>query len=82
MVVRAAAILACSETLEHREKAYRSATSAFELYGAAALPLDQAARVVLARLGNFPALLTRDQISNSLQNLPVLLAAEELEVYM
>lgn len=79
-VVQAAAILACSASPEHREKAYRTATSAFELYGASTLPLDQAARVVLARLGNFPALLTREPISSSLPDLPVSLATEELEV--
>lgn len=78
--IRASAILACSVRPEHRDKAYRVATSAFELYGAEQLPLDQAVRVVLARLGNFPALQTRQQIAAAGGDLPISLAAEELAV--
>lgn len=76
--VQASAILACSENATHRLKAYRCATSAFDLYGHEALPLDQAARVVLARLGNFPAFGTRRPIAEARESLPLRLAAEEL----
>lgn len=76
--VRAAAILACSDNEAHRRAAYRIVTSAYELQGASELPLDQAVRVVLARLGNFPALLTRSQINNARADLPTPLLAEEI----
>ena len=79
-VVQAAAILACSKNPEHREKAYRSATSAFDLYGATEFPLDQATRVVLARLENFPAMHTRAAILDALPGLPASLITEELVV--
>lgn len=79
-VIQAAAILACSKTSEHREQAFRSATSAFELYGAAELPLDQATRVVLARLGNFPSMATRAAIERAGSTLPTSLIGEELVV--
>ena len=76
--VQASAILACSENATHRLKAYRCATSAFDLYGHEALPLDQATRVVLARLGNFPAFGTRRPIAQARELMPLRLAAEEL----
>jgi len=76
--VEASAILACSENATHRLKAYRCATSAFDLYGHRALPLDQATRVVLARLGNFPAFDTRQPIAKARETMPLRLAAEEL----
>jgi superfamily II DNA or RNA helicase len=79
-VIRAAAILACSSRLDHREKAYRSATSVFEMYGAKILPFDQATRVVLGRLGNFPAMLTRPPIKSALAEMPLSLIAEEVSV--
>lgn len=79
-VVQASAILACSTIPDHREQAYRSMTSAFDLYGASELPLDQAARVVLARLGNFPAMATRSLIREAMPNLPASLITEELVV--
>src|SRR3546814_14627104 len=79
-VVRASAILACSAESMHREKDYRSATSAFELYGADVLPLAQAARVVLARRGNFPAMPTREAIQTAQSNLPARLLVEALIV--
>lgn len=77
-IVRAAAILACSSSSLHREKAYSSATSAFELYGIRDLPLDQATRVVLARLGNYPAMLTREAVREARDALPLRLMTEEL----
>jgi hypothetical protein len=77
-VVRASAILACSTNSFHREKAYSAATSAFELYGADELPLDQATRVVLARLGNFPAILTRKAIEEAQPFMPLRLVTEEI----
>lgn len=76
--VRAAAILACSNHRHHREKAYAVATSAFELFGAEALPLDQATRVVLTRLGNYPAMLTRLAVEDARDDLPMRLMTEEL----
>jgi len=78
--VQASAILACSKKATHRLKAYRCATSAFDLYGHEALPLDQATRVVLARLGNFPAFATRKPIAEAREVMPLRLAAEELVV--
>lgn len=77
-VVRASAILACSSNRDHREKAYRAATSAFEIYGDEQLPLDQATRVVLARLGNFPAILTRASIAGARASMPLRLVSEEM----
>lgn len=79
-VIRAAAILACSDDSTHRQQAFRSATSAFELFGADELPLDQAIRVVLARLGNFPAMGTRIAIEKARAQLPAPLFGEELIV--
>jgi hypothetical protein len=79
-VIQASAILACSAKRAHRGRAYRAATSAYELFGATELPLHSAARVVLARLGNFPALLTRPEIKGALGDLPTALAAEEIAV--
>ncbi|WP_454020423.1 DEAD/DEAH box helicase [Azospirillum sp. Marseille-Q6669] len=79
-IVQASAILACSKVPAHREQAYRSMTSAFDLYGASELPLDQAARVVLARLVNFPAMATRPSIRDALVNLPASLITEEFVV--
>ena len=79
-IVQASAILACSNTMEHRELAYRCATSAYDLYGVAELPLDQATRVVLARLSNFPAMATRRPIQDALAAMPPSLIAEELVV--
>lgn len=76
--VRAAAILACSDHRHHREKAYSVATSAFELFGTAELPLDQATRVILTRLGNFPAMLTRSAVEQARDDLPMRLMTEEL----
>ena len=77
-VVRASAILACSQHSEHRERAYRAATSAFELFGNRQLPLDQATRVVFARLGNFPAMLTRSAVADAREYMPLRLVTEEL----
>ncbi|WP_295226039.1 DEAD/DEAH box helicase [uncultured Brevundimonas sp.] len=77
-VMRAAAILACSNNSEHRQQAFRSATSAFELFGTEGLPFDQATRVVLARLGNFPSMGTRAAIEHARTDLPPPLVGEEL----
>jgi len=77
-VVRAAAILACSKSRVHREKAYHSVTSAFELFGTENLPLDQATRVVLTRLGNYPAMFTRKPVREAGNALPLRLMTEEL----
>lgn len=79
-VVQAAAILAGSKDPAHRASAFRCATAVFDLYGAQAVPLDQATRVVLARLGNFPAMQTRASIRDALPALPPSLIAEELFV--
>jgi DEAD/DEAH box helicase len=77
-LIRAAAILACSDSQEHRKAAFRAATSTYELFGTTALPLDQALRVVLGRLGNFPSFGTRNEISEAKASLPLILAAEEI----
>jgi hypothetical protein len=57
-VIRAAAILACSDQPSLGETAFRVATCVYELVGSAELPMDPALRVVLSRLGNFPSLAT------------------------
>lgn len=76
--MQAAAVLSCSSVADHRFAAYRVATSTFELYGAATLPFDQALRVVLTRLGNFPALRTNELVSKAGPDLPWSFHAEEL----
>ncbi len=77
-LVEAAAILACSETPLHRRLAHRLVTSAFELHGISMLPLNQAVRVVLTRLGNFPAFATRDAVRDAQPLLPLGLLTEEI----
>jgi superfamily II DNA/RNA helicase len=76
-LMRAAAILACSTDQEHRKVAFRVATCAYELFGSQSLPLDQALRVVLARLGNFPSFATRSEVGAAGALLPLALATEE-----
>jgi hypothetical protein len=77
-LMQAAAVLACSNDPEHRRQAYRSATAAYEVVGCRAVPMHQALRVVLTRLGNFPALGTREDVGSAGKNLPLDLVVEEL----
>ena len=77
-LIKAAAILACSNEQQHRKAAFRAATCAYELHGAAAVPMDQAVRVVLARLGNFASFATRTDIATAQSSLPLALASEEI----
>lgn len=77
-LIRAAAILACSSDQLHRRAAFRAATCAYELFGASTLPLDQALRVVLTRLGNFPSFSTRAEVVEAQASLPLVLATEEI----
>lgn len=77
-LMRAAAILACSDVQQHRRTAFRVATSAYEMFGTEILPLDQALRVILARLGNFPSFGTRDLVNKAQLYLPLTLATEEI----
>lgn len=77
-LMRAAAVLACSSDPEHRRQAYRSATTAYEVVGSEVLPMQQALRVVLSRLGNFPALGTRGDVRDAGGDLPLDLVVEEL----
>jgi hypothetical protein len=77
-LMRSAAILACSTSEEHRRAAFRVATCAYELFGASQVPLDQALRVVLTRLGNFPSIGTRKDVEDSNASLPFSLIAEEI----
>ena len=77
-LMQAAAILACSEIQQHRRTAFRIATCAYELFGTESLPLDQALRVVLCRLGNFPSFGTRETVNQAQVFLPLTLAAEEI----
>lgn len=77
-LMQAAAILACSTDPVHRRQAYRSATMTYEVVGAKTLPMQQALRVVLARLGNFPALETREDVGRAAEDLPLDLAIEEM----
>ncbi|QXH95911.1 DEAD/DEAH box helicase [Pseudomonas ogarae] len=74
---QAAAILACSDNPIHRRSAFRVATSAYDLFGSKHLPLEQALRVVLTRLDNFPSTLTRNQVSEAAKFFPISLASEE-----
>lgn len=77
-LMQASAILACSTDPVHRRQAYRSATMTYEVVGAKTLPMQQALRVVLARLGNFPALETREDVGRAAADLPLDLAIEEM----
>lgn len=77
-LMQASAILACSTNPLHRRQAYRSATMIYEVVGAKTLPMQQALRVVLARLGNFPALETRGDVDRAASDLPLDLAIEEM----
>lgn len=77
-LIQAAAILACSANVEHRRSAFRVATCLYELCGTPDLPLDQGLRVVLARLGNFAAFGTREDVNSALSRLPMALAIEEV----
>ncbi|NEY92011.1 DEAD/DEAH box helicase [Tabrizicola oligotrophica] len=77
-LMRSAAILACSETADHRRAAFRVATWAYDLFGTGQVPLDQALRVVLMRLGNFPSISTRADVESSQASLPFALVAEEI----
>lgn len=77
-LIRSAAILACSETADHRRAAFRVATCAYDLFGTGQVPLDQALRVVLTRLGNFPSIGTRADVESARASLPLILAAEEI----
>lgn len=87
-LMQAAAILACSDNPEHRRTAYRTATMTYEIVGAEALPMQQALRVVLSRLGNFPALDTRVEVGCARKDLPLdmvleeLVFADEREIYL
>lgn len=75
-LMRSAPILACSETADHRRSAFRVATCAYDLFGTGQVPLDQALRVVLTRLGNFPSIGTRADVASARASLPLMLAAE------
>ena len=77
-LMRSAAILACSETANHRRAAFRVATYAYDLFGTEQVPLDQALRVVLMRLGNFPSIGTRADVESAQPSLPFALVAEEI----
>lgn len=77
-LMRSAAILACSETADHRRAAFRVATCAYDLFGTEQVPLDQALRVVLTRLGNFPSIGTRADVESAQPSLPFALVAEEI----
>lgn len=77
-LMQAAAVLACSTDPEHRRHAYRWATAAYEVVGCNTVPMQQALRVVLSRLGNFPALETREDVGASGGDLPLDLVVEEI----
>lgn len=77
-LMRASAILACSTVAEHRQKAFRVATCVYELFGSKTLPLEQALRVVLSRLGNFPSIGTRKDVDAAISYMPLSLVTEEL----
>lgn len=77
-LIQAAAILAWSSNRAHRMAAFRVATCAYDLFGTDTLPLDQALRVVLSRLGNFPSFGTRKEVEHARGLLPLALAAEEI----
>lgn len=77
-LIQSAAVLACSETADHRRAAFRVATCTYDLFGTDQVPLDQALRVVLTRLGNFPSIGTRHDVESAQANLPFALVAEEI----
>lgn len=76
--MQAAAILACSDNLEHRLAAYRLATSIYDLYQGDDVNFHKPLRVILTRLENFPSLNTRADVSEVGKDLPVSLITEEL----
>jgi len=77
-LVKAAAILACSSQQIHRLQAFRTATWAYDLVKSTELPINQALRVVLARLGNFPSFQTRSDVNTALSHMPLAFVTEEL----
>ena len=79
-LMQAAAVLACSNDPAHRRQAYRSATTVYEIVGSAVLPMERALRVVLSRLGNFPALETRADVGMAGKDLPLDLVLEEFNL--
>jgi superfamily II DNA/RNA helicase len=74
----AAAILACSDNLDHRIGALRLSTYIFEAFENSNFAFDAALRVVLARLKNFPAIETRKSVAEALPTLPWSLVVEEV----
>lgn len=76
--VEAASILACSAVEDHRSAAYRLSTYCYDLYHTDIPELEAALRVVLTRLGNFPALETEAAVWGSMPKLPWPLASEEI----
>lgn len=76
--VEAAAILACSSDGEHRANAYRIATLCHDLFQSEWPAIAGTVRVILARLGNFPAMKTSEQVGAALPSLPWTLAGEEI----
>ncbi|AUG39670.1 DEAD/DEAH box helicase [Pseudomonas chlororaphis] len=76
--MQAAAILACSDNLEHRSTAYRLATSIYDLYQGEEINFHKPLRVILTRLENFPSIKTKTDVSEVGKDLPISLVTEEL----
>lgn len=76
--MQAAAILACSEKLEHRTIAYRLATSIYDLHQERDANFHKPLRVILTRLENFPSISTKKDVSEAGKHLPVSLITEEI----
>lgn len=77
-LIQSAAILAGSSRAPHRHLAYRVATNAFFLRKDTDLHFEAAVRVVLTRLGNFPAHATDETVAAADTRLPMPLLLEEI----
>jgi superfamily II DNA/RNA helicase len=76
--LEAAAILACSREPDHRLAAFRIATYTYDLFRGRLDGVAESVRVVLTRLGNFPAISTADDVESAGQRTPWSMIQEEL----
>lgn len=77
-LVQSAGILSASKKQDHRRAAYRVATNVHYLLRDEDLSYAPALRVILGRLGNFPAFETDSTVAQAAGNLPLRLLIEEV----
>lgn len=78
-LIEASAILAASRDVALRQLAYRTATNVHILARNSDLSCASALRVVLARLGNFAAFATDEDVAKAAADLPLPMLVEEIE---